>query len=248
MKKMFNKVIIVFGVMLLLCSCDSKKAEQYDISGKTFYDTVNEYDPIEFSNAWFGKDGSFVMTDYFFDGYYEINGNWSIKENVVTVDVTNTGVGDFKKILFEITDNDNIVLRTALAGSQNNHIFTTTKPTPSVKPVEDNSTNSNNNNNSTIKFVHEPSDMTSEQYLPSVVFDAHGQFVFTENLFAGMGDISGTYELTGNGYLCHVEKIFSGFAGDDVTVIEFEYLDDNTLELKTDICMSLKGDKFYIAQ
>ena len=69
--------------MSLVSGC-SKKDEKptYDLAGKTFYNTVDEYDNAEHSSVWFGKDGSFVLKDNYFDGYYQVVGDWSLKENV----------------------------------------------------------------------------------------------------------------------------------------------------------------------
>ena len=137
-------------------------------------------------------------------------------------------------------DGDTVVLMRDLYGSRVNDVFTVSGKLP------DGYDPNINNINPSAKYVHEPSDMTSEEYLPYVVFDSQGRFVFTENLFSGMGEISGTYELTDTGYVCKVEQSYYGWKGYDVKVIEFEFKDMETLELKTDLCMSLAGDLFHV--
>lgn len=352
------KKLICLLCVLLVCGCSpGKDKTEYDVANKTYYNEIDEYGNNDHSKAWFGKDGSFVMTDNFFDGYYEIVGKWSINENVCTVEVENSGVGDFKKIIFEIQDDETIVLKTTLAGSKSDDVFSTTEIKGGdsgnsgnsqpyekiIKTVENgyiifyNSSQKDSNQSilqliglediafvdrndfgiseydgifkeedgylvlvSTVPecpfpasmvgerlfkivdrntlilekdfgisvtgdvfvptpntpdadtwlFKHEPSDMCSDQYLPTIEFYAgvKDSFTFTENLFAGMGNFYGWYEETSNGYICHVEDAseIQGFMGADVKVIEFEKKDSNTLILKTDICMSMAGDKFIL--
>ena len=367
MKRIMKYLLCGISVMLILCGC-TKNEPQYDLAGKTYYNTVDEFGNNEHSKVWFGKDGSFVLTDNFFDGYYEVSGKWSIKENVCKLDVSSSGVGDFKEILFEIKDNDNLILKTMLAGSKSDDSFTTTKPVVNNtnnnnnnNPITSTNTgdpfvdslgeytvfyNAHNNNNYIIlmkdksftivenngvktneikglygidrgqygngdavvmlsdfksfkdmnnndvhnieffvidndtlvlnedlvvnfknniftrsgklpegfqqdnpyisaKFTHAPNQETSDEYLPYVEFESDHTFVFVENLYAGMGEIRGTYEFKDNGLLCHVKETYSGFKGDDVKEIYFEFKDESTLILKTELCMSRVGDEFY---
>ena len=354
------KKIILILCLFLLCACGPKNEEQETpvIAGKTYYNTVDEFDNAEHSKIWFGKDGSFVMKDNFYDGYYEINGTWSVSENVCTAKVESSGVGHFEQILFEIQDADTIVLKTTLAGSKSDDVFSTTEvkgngssgntdTKPDISKVFDTQQNSYyvfyNSNQKTsqvsmveligydliifqdrndgsvneftgtfkeedgyiviasssnenpipdrmvgerffrivdkntlvlefdfpisaagdvftavnpnydgdyAKYKHEPSEMCSDLYLPMVEFYASERdtFVFTENLFSGMGEIFGWFEKTDKGYVCHVEDAhqLEGFAGGDVKLIEFEKKDANTLILKTDLCLSQAGDLFVL--
>lgn len=367
------KKIIVVLCLFLLCACTPKVEEEEKtpvIAGKTYYNTYDEFDNVEHSKIWFGKDGSFVMKDNFYEGNYEIAGTWSVKEDVCTAEVESSGVGDFSRILFEIKDEDTLILKTTLAGSKMDEVFSTTevKGTGS-NSASSNSGNSGNSGNSEThadikhvfetvensyfvfynisqktdvvsmveligkdviifqdrndfgvsefqgsfkeedgyivitaaakenpfparmvgekflkiedkntlimeqdfplsaagdtfssrnpnydgdyaKFKHEPTDMCSDMYLPMVEFYSadRDSFVFTENLFSQMGEIFGWFEETDKAYICHVEDThqLQGFAGADVTVIEFEKKDSKTLVLKTDICLSQAGDVFKL--
>ncbi len=356
MKKM---IVILCALMLCACNPNNEEEEIPAIAGKTYYNTVDEFDNPEHSKIWFGKDGSFVMKDNFYDGYYEISGTWTVKENVATLDVAETGVGQFKTIIFEIVDDDTLKLKNTLAGSKSDDVFSTTevkgdgshsgngdtKPdaaqifhmqegsyylfhnstqkTSVVSMVEligidtiifqDRNDGSVNEFRGTfkeedgyiviasstkeypfpekmvgerflkisskdtlimeqdfpitsagdifssgaavydgdrLKFKHEHTDMSDDMYLPTVEFywGVRDTFTFTENLFNGMGEIYGWFEETDSAYVCHVEdaKALQGYAGADVTVIEFEKKDSNTLALKTDICLSQAGDVFNL--
>lgn len=115
MKKRIASVFILL-LALLLCLSGCKKTEEktgYDLSGKTYYNTVDEYGNEEHSKVWFGKDGSFVLKDNYSGGFIESSGTWSVSENVATLEVTDTG----KKIIFEIVDEDTLKLKTTLMGS-----------------------------------------------------------------------------------------------------------------------------------
>ena len=356
------KKIILILCLFLLCACGPKNEEQETpvIAGRTYYNTVDEFDNLEHSKVWFGKDGSFVMKDNFYDGYYEINGTWTVKENVASLEVESSGVGVPGTIMFEIQDEDTLILKSTLAGSKMDDVFSTTEVKGSG-----NSSSGNSNTQSTIdhvfntqensyfvfwninqktervsmveligndmiifqdrnddsvnefqgtfkeedgyivitaaskehpfpermvgekflkisdkntlileqdfpisaagdvfsshspsydgdyaKYKHEPTDMCSDMYLPMIEFywGDRDTFVFTENLFSGMGEIYGTFEKTDKGYVCYVEDAHAlqGFAGADVTKIEFEKKDSSTLVLKTDLCLSQAGDLFKL--
>ena len=121
------KKLICLLFVFLLCACGPKdNVEQTPaIAGKTYFNTVDEFDNAEHSKIWFGKDGSFVMKDCFFDGYYELSGKWSIEKGVVTLNVEN---GKFDKVIFEVKDDDSLTLKSTLTGSSSDTLFTTTKP------------------------------------------------------------------------------------------------------------------------
>ena len=346
---------------VLLCACTGGTNEVPDPGGKTFYSTTDEYSETDSSRVWFGKDGSFVLTDNFYEGYYEMTGTWSLKENVITLNVESTGVGNFTKVLFEIEDEKTITLQTSLAGSQNGDIFTTDKPsggssgplpttTPSAKPEEVTSTYYNasrkgfgqsqvqfypdmtfeftevqgmgaeritrrfgvegemlifsnfdeplynsageqvwnlememiDDNTLVLRtdlkdsrygdiftldgelpenapgiqtaeydrtFIHTPIPDTSEQFYPQLELFKDGTFVFTENCYAGMAHYRGFWHESEDGFIvCDVtdNTEMQGFAGQDVTLIYFEYAEPNTLMLDTDLCMSRSGDTFNL--
>ena len=345
MKKSARILVLMISLVLLLGGC-TKKAEEpaakYDLAGKTYYSHNDEYDSVNPSSVWFGKDGSFVMRDNYFDGWYEINGTWSLSENVATLDVSETGVGNYDKIRFEIRDDSELVLKTSLAGSKSDDVFKDIKPEANDAKeliytfyynVDQDSTNLSNielrsdgtftlkdmndfsifeysgtyvliGNNLILNLDHETDGMSqlfmdwkdentfvlltdlgvsrsgdrfcmpgtdpgipgpegapslensewrhekitdlNDDYLPTIKFDSAGMFDFTENLYSGFGHFIGWYEKTDSSYLCHVDdaSTVQGFAGADTKLIEFEIKDANTLILKTDLCMSMAGEKF----
>ena len=61
---------------------------------------------------------------------------------------------------------------------------------------------------------------------------------------------SGWYEKKEDMYICHVTDASSmkGYAGQDVTQIDFTIKDEKSIVLKTDLCMSLSGDVFDLVQ
>ncbi|MBR4462515.1 MAG: Ig-like domain-containing protein [Erysipelotrichaceae bacterium] len=121
---MKRKIGIMILLLMLLCSCKKQEPEPgFDLGGKTYYNTVDNYGNENHSKLWFGKDGSFVLTDNFYDGYYDITGSWSLKEDVCTLDVETTGVGTFSTILFEVKDDETLILKTNLAGSVSGDTF-----------------------------------------------------------------------------------------------------------------------------
>ena len=138
MKKHLAKILLVLTAVMLLAGCTGGggSKEKYDLAGKTYYNTADEYDTYNPSKLWFGKDGSFVLTDNFYDGLYEISGKWALKEDVVTLMVEKTGIGEFKTILLEVKDDNTLVLKTELAGSRSDTKFSTEKPAPTATSPE----------------------------------------------------------------------------------------------------------------
>ncbi len=378
MKNILRSLAVLCLVFLFGCTSkpDDQPSSPYEIGGKTYYNTVDQYGNAEHAKVWFGKDGSFVLTDNTHNGFYEMQGTWSISENVITLNVEKTGIGNFTKVLFEISDENKIVLKTMLAGSHSDDVFTTEKPVwtpssvstaaPSSKPeptkTPDTASvseeyiayyNTDQNNPFGTSFIefhddgtfsltevqgmgaiqvsglygqegntlifsnfdndlydqngqniynfemdiidedtlvlkkdltasmkgdvfttsgkkpaglsgssessasyingefaanHDPSAGILEQFEPSVKFETNGEFVFTENCYAGMGQYKGWYEVNEIEYILHVEdaSTMQGFAGQDVKKILFKKKDANTIVLSTDLCMSLIGDEFYL--
>ena len=61
-----------------------------------------------------------------------------------------------------------------------------------------------------------------------------------------MGHYKGTYTVDDIYLTLNVESTdFSGFAGDNVKVIEFEALSEDVFQLMTDLCGSVKFDYWY---
>lgn len=345
MKKLCKLMVLLICLILVLTGC-TKKAEEtaskYDLAGKTYYNHDDRYGLENPSSVWFGKDGSFVLRDNYFDGWYEITGTWSVSEDVATLDVSQTGVGDYTKIRFEIKDDSELILKTSIAGSQSDDHFKSEKPevsdsvgliyttyydadspytnksylelredgsflladmndlsifeyqgkyvligdnlilnldheidgTSQIFMSRENEDTFVLNQNLGIALIgdrfcipgtdpavpgpegaptlensewrHEKIQDLNDDYLPGIKFDSAGMFDFTENVYAGFGHFIGWYEKTDSAYLCHVDdaSTMQGFAGADVKLIEFEIKDANTLILKTDLCMSMAGEKF----
>ncbi len=380
MKRIFRLLTVFCLFFLSGCTGCGSPAETpepspaFEIGGKTYYNKEDQYGNAEHAKIWFGKDGSFVLTDNTHDGYYEMQGTWSITEDVITLNVDRSGIGNFTKVLFEISDEDKIILKTMLAGSRSDDVFTTEKPvyTPysapptspptakpdtAVTPAPESSYIAYYNcdqtnpfgtsfvefhNDGTFSFTeiqgmgatqvnglygregntllfsnfdndfyandgskiynfemeiydedtlillkdlqeskkgdvfstsgtkpagletaksettaafqaefvmkHAPEVGVPEQFEPSVKFENNGEFVFTENCYAGMGQYRGTYAKNEIEIICQVKdaSTMKGFAGQDVTKIVFKFKDPNTIVLSTDLCMSVVGDEFHL--
>ena len=362
MKKQLIKILIAMTAILLLSGCTGGNKAKYDLAGKTFYNTADEYNGAEPAKLWLGKDSSFVFTDNNADGTYEITGKWALKEDVVTLTVEKTTVGSYTSILLEAKDDNTLVLKTQLSGSKADVKFSTEKPAASTvttpaptgeptggtemeyiayynasqgkgkdgsfvefhddgsfafveieglgateikgfwgtegnmilfsnfevvpydkagnpihnfememydedtlilqRGIQSSSMGDIFTVSGTIpealegkttyeaaKFRHDAIEgITNDSLLPLIEFNADGTFVFTENCYAGMGQYKGTYEKTDIGYTCYVTdaSTMKGFAGQDVTTIYFENYDAALILLQTDLCMSRKGDKFFV--
>ena len=85
----------------------------------------------------------------------------------------------------------------------------------------------------------------NKPYEPTLFIYDDASFLFNENLYEGMGEYTGFYAADKESITCYVKYIsFSGFAGDNVSIIEFKRLPDGSLQLKSNLCGSVVGDIF----
>ena len=239
-KSMFRTVLSA----ALLCACTSGASEVPDPGGKTFYSTIDEYDNIDHSRVWFGKDGSFVLTDDFYDGYYEMSGTWSLEENVITLNVESSGVGNYSKVLFEIEDENTITLQTSLAGAQSGYVFTTEKPSGGSSGPLPTSTPSPSPDASSSIYYNASRKGFGQS---SVQFNADRTFVFTEVEGMGAEQITGVFGMEGDMILfSNFEEVFYDHDGNTLWNLEMEYINDEILILRRDLKSSLSGDIFTL--
>ena len=142
-----KKIIILLLSLLMIAGCNKNKTS-FNLTEKTFYNTVDQYNNAEHSNIWLGKDGSFVLIENSHEGYYQMLGKWEINENVLTLNVENSNVLNNSKIIFEIKDDNTMTLKTSLVSSNNNDTFTTDK-TLLVNNTDTTVTNNTGNNTNT---------------------------------------------------------------------------------------------------
>lgn len=126
---------LFLAAVILLAGCtsgntnnedgSSDKAD-YDVSGKTYYNTVNEYNNDDHSWIRFDKDGTFFMTDNVEHGRYEIKGVWSVKDKTVSLEVGEESTAK-SHYAFEIKDGNTLVLKNTIGGSKPDQIFSTNK-------------------------------------------------------------------------------------------------------------------------
>jgi len=220
-----KKIILILLSIFMFTACH-KQESKYDIAGKTYYNTVDEFNNNEYSKVWFGKDNSFVIYDNFYDGSYEINGKWDIKENVINLDVESSGVGEFKTIKFEIIDNDNIVLKTTLAGSKYDDSFSTSKP-EIIKPET-----------SSIEIGTYYNISQGIKVPSSVELKNDNSFILIDKSEFGISEYNGKYTLNNN--------IVSLKCDDHPENKTYNFLinEDKNLILQDDIAVSIKGNIF----
>lgn len=161
-KKIMISVMMTLCLLLCLCAC-SKKEEPvepakpaYDIAGRTYYNTVDNYGHEDHSKLWLGKDGSFVMADSYADGVNNITGKWALNENVLTLETDNGN-----KILFEVKDDDTLTLKSSLDGSKSDDSFSTTEIKGSSVTPKDSNASENNTTDSNSSTAENKTDSSS---------------------------------------------------------------------------------------
>jgi hypothetical protein len=208
MKNILRSLAVLCIVFLFGCTSkpDNQPASSYEIGGRTYYNTADQYGNAEHAKVWFGKDGSFVLTDNTHSGFYEMQGTWSISENVITLNVEKTGIGNFTKVLFEISDENKIVLKTMLAGSLSDDVFTTEKPVwtpssvstaaPSSKPEPTKTPDTASVSEEYIAYYN--TDQNNPFGTSFIEFHDDGTFLLTEVQGMGAVQVSGLYGQEGN--------------------------------------------------
>lgn len=93
-------------------------------------------------------------------------------------------------------------------------------------------------------YVHTSAD--TDPYNPCVEFYPTGEFIFTENLLAGIGKVRGTYAIDGNKITLDVVTSYnSSILGSDVRQIVF-YVADDALVINTNLCYTCSGHRFTL--
>lgn len=230
MKNRKRWAALTLVLFLSLMSACTKPSEDkgYDIAGKTYYDTVDNYGHEDHSKVWFGKDGSFVLNDSHSEGYEELNGTWELKENVITL----TADGSSSKILFEIQNEDTLKLRTSLKGSKADHLFsihetkgsdgkadTDTKPEKDPIPF-------------TYAVYYNTSQSSKEKSYCELRSDM--SFAFIDKNDFGISEYNGTYT--------QKDDVLTLSGGGKT--IEFLIKDAKNLVLQNDVGISATGDLF----
>ncbi|MCR4855127.1 MAG: Ig-like domain-containing protein [Erysipelotrichaceae bacterium] len=225
MKKHFSVFIILLISLLCLSACkpsdSGDKGQTYELGGKTFYNTVDDYGHSDHSKVWFGKDGSFVLNDSYSGGYQDYSGSWTISENVVSLEADSGN-----KILFEIKDEDTLVLKTTIAGSRSDQIFTA-----DMSQISETDTFSY-----TVYYnISQSSDQRS-----SVEILSDGSFIFIDKNDLSISEYSGTYQKNKD------QLTLGNFTGvkPGVSEIIFKVKDDKTMILESDVGISATGDIF----
>ena len=242
--KMMKKILVLFVMAMMLCACTGGKKNdpepvqenKYDVAGKTYYDTVNNYGYDDHAKVWFGKDGSFILTDGFFNGAYEIDGTWTLSENVLTLNVEKTQVGQYSKIIFEVQDDDTIVLKTSLEGSKDGAVFSTTEVKGSDNTGHGQTANLDFNYGTYTDYYQ------VSNYKSKLELNADNTFKITDQNDFGIVEASGTFAIE-NGYMI-VCKIVGENPFGSLNAIEFQIYDSKTLILTDDLGCSSSGDVF----
>jgi len=222
---------------------ERKPVDTKDDTSKTYYNVNNNDCKLTLND-----DRTFVLTENNGGNELTINGRYGLEGNVYMfsnfLEFANWKGETTYNFEFFVFDDETLISMCDLFASAQDDVFTTDGKMP-----EDFDQKQIDEKNFMDLWVHEPDEYVLEEYLPSVKFYTDGTFVFTENLYAGMGDLKGTYEANDYGFICHVDDAsqIQGFKGGDVKTIEFEFTAPGTMMLKTELCMSMAGDLFYQA-
>ena len=234
-----KKQVLILSCLLLLFSGCTKAAQEevpvpeIEIGGKTFYDTSNpEKMP---SHVWFGKDGSFVLTDDTIGDVEELSGSWTIKEGVVTLDVAEGGSGKYTKIFFEAKDEETIILKSTLTGSKSEAIYSIHIPEYTIPDIVA--------ENEYKVYYNASMEGNNPSHLE--LFE-NKDFIMVENDGTNVIEIKGSYGIEGTVYMFSNFKEFKDPSGQTVYNFEMEKVMEGVLVLREDLRDSKKGHIFSL--
>ena len=228
------RCLMMLLIMLLACSCmtgTNVKTETYDLSEKVFYNTSDRFLSSDDAKIWFGKDHSFVLTDSSAQGSDEITGTWSISEDVCTLNVEQTSFGSSGKILFEIKDENTLILKTTVHDSVSDDVYSTVKPEHTPKPEP-------NDHSKTYYNIH---DNTC-----SLTLRDDGTFLLKESNGKDAVEVEGLYGTEGNVYMFSNFPEFKDCNGDTMYNFEFFIYDDEIVISMCDLFNSKQDDIFTL--
>lgn len=239
--KILNKILLCLMVFFLF-GCTGKKEEtkqEMDLGGKTFYDTSDLHKVP--SKVWFGKDGSFVLTDDFTEGYDEMNGSYKVDQGVITLSVENGGGNKYSKIIFETKDEETIILRTNLLGSKNTAVYSIHEPKVEIKEEETAVVDETPMNVFKVYY-----NATQKLGKDASCLELHndGSFNFYENNGKEKLTINGLYGKEGDYYMFSNFPEFEGSKGSKIYNFEFKIVNEDTLILQEDLLDSRAYDTF----
>ena len=237
---------------------DTEPAETPENAEARVYESTSDSfrDPYVPSLSLF-SDGTFALTENLYDGMGHYYGTYAFDSGFLTLTVTEIDFkgfagDDVREIHFEIMQ-DGFKLKDDLCGSVKGDIFRSSdsassssspfsqlpegwyKPEQKVGEITEE------------RLYQSASKQFEKPYLPSLVLRPDGSFVLTENLYEGMGNYYGTYEVDDYKLTLNVTKTdFQGFAGDDLKVIHFEALSKDVLQLIDNLCGSAAFDTCYL--
>ncbi|MCR4632564.1 MAG: hypothetical protein K5648_00385 [Erysipelotrichaceae bacterium] len=226
-------LVLCFLFFLSLIGCTKKEEEKpsYDIAGRTYYDTSDLHKTH--SRVWFGKDGSFVLTDEFKEGYDEVSGSYEVKEDVITLNVDSSD--KYKKILFEYKNEENIVLRTSLTGSKNDALYSVHEPEVQIEE------NTVQIQTAGYKTYYNASQKKGVSYL--ILYD-DGSFTLNETSGSETVTVKGLYGKEGDVYMFSNFDSFKGGDGSLISNFEFRIMNEDALILQEALCDSSAYDVF----
>ena len=113
--------------MMFLSACGGKP-EVPDVTPvvanvREYVNTVEEFGNAVHSSVRIGDDGRFVLKDNYSAGTNEITGTWTLSDNTYTLKVESSKIGNYQTIVFEVKDEDNLILKTNLIGSKAEQTF-----------------------------------------------------------------------------------------------------------------------------
>ena len=247
MKKLMTVLVIL--CLLFMTGCKKKETEPdpvpapspasekeddtEKITTETYYCISGSYADAYRPKLLLLSDQTFVYIENLYEGMGEYRGTYAIEGGQIICSVESVGFegfagDDVTEFRFSVKE-DMLELDRDLCSSLAGYLYS-----DDLAMIPEH----------TLSAYYSEAERFAKNNEPNVIFFDDGTFLFYEVTKDGFGSYSGTYVREDNILHLTVQDVdFSG-KGSDVKEITMEIVNDEELELQTDLCRSLAGDLF----
>ena len=194
-----------------------------------YVNTVEAFGNAQHSSVRISDDGRFVLKDNYSAGTNEITGTWTLSDNTYTLKVESSKMGNYQTILFEVKDNDTLILKTDLLGSKAEQTFSSDPNAEMISLSNDDDFKYGQYNNIT---------KTNSYYRSYIMLYSKGTFSYVDTDNVNSIVIGGKFTRSSDRFTCTYEE------GGAKKTFDLQIKDDGTLVLLNELGDSRTGDIF----
>ena len=244
MKKIVKFVIVLMMVFSLFGCTNNQEnnneleKQEINLARKTFFNVYVGFEG-EHSNVVFNEDKTFVLNDYYLGGVIEFEGIYEIKDKTVELKVSESGLGEFDKIVFNIINEDVLSLQNKLFDSLEGNIFICANNVDSLNDAIE-AQRINVKEIISGKTYYNSVDRYGNTDTSNITLNSDGTFEMKEHYYEEFVSIKGKWEASDYKLHCVVEESGVG----EFKEINFYISNYEKLLIESNLFSSQKDDVF----